>query len=101
MWVIAMFDLPVDTPKAKADYVRFRTHLLKDGFAMMQYSVYMRHCATEENAKVHYQRVRSWLPPDGEVRLLTITDLQFGKMEVFLGARRKAPVAAPAQVEMF
>ncbi len=39
MWVIAMFDLPTDTPKERKAYTRFRKNLLKDGFTMMQYSV--------------------------------------------------------------
>jgi CRISPR-associated protein Cas2 len=101
MWVVAMFDLPVDTAAARRAYTKFRHGLLQDGFTMMQYSVYIRHCASEENVKVHCARVRSILPDDGEVRVITITDFQFGKMQVFLGRRRKAPVAAPAQVEMF
>jgi len=101
MWIVTMFDLPVDTPGARRDYAKFRKGLLQDGFSMMQYSVYIRHCANEDNAKVHFFRVKAMLPPDGEVRLIGITDLQFGKMQIFLGRRRKAPVAAPAQVEMF
>lgn len=101
MWVIAMFDLPTDTPLARRAYAAFRKGLLGDGFSMMQYSVYMRHCASQENAEVHYKRVQSILPDDGEVRLITITDAQFARMQIFLGRRRKTPVAAPAQVEMF
>ncbi len=101
MWIVAMFDLPVDTPAARRAYTEFRKGLLRDGFSMMQYSVYIRHCASQENAAVHYTRVRNVLPSDGEVRLLTITDAQYGRMQVYLGARRKSPIAAPAQVEMF
>ena len=51
MWVIAMFDLPVHTPKARKAYARFRKDLIEDGFTMMQYSIYIRHCASIENAK--------------------------------------------------
>lgn len=101
MWVVAMFDLPVDTKAARRAYTKFRHGLLQDGFTMMQYSVYIRHCANEENATVHSGRVKLMLPDDGEVRVITITDFQFGKMQVFLGKRRKAPITAPAQVEMF
>jgi CRISPR-associated protein Cas2 len=101
MWVVAMFDLPVDTPAARRAYTKFRHGLLQDGFTMMQYSVYIRHCASDENVKVHCARVKAMLPDDGEVRVITITDIQFGKMQVYLGRRRSAPIAAPAQVEMF
>lgn len=101
MWLIAMFDLPVDTKKARRDYALFRKALLKDGFTLMQFSVYIRHCASEENADVHVQRVEAFLPPDGEVRLLRITDKQFERMRVFWGKRRKRAEPPPAQLEFF
>ena len=101
MWVVAMFDLPVDTKAARRAYTRFRKALLRDGFTQMQYSVYMRHCASEENAQVHLARIEATLPDDGEVRVLTITDKQFERMHVFWGKRRKPPEPAPAQLELF
>lgn len=101
MWIIAMFDLPTDTKAARKAYTRFRKGLISDGFTMMQYSVYIRHCASEENAAVHAQRVRIMLPSDGEVRIIRITDKQFGRMEIYWGRRRKPQPRAPAQIEMF
>nr|WP_236782744.1 CRISPR-associated endonuclease Cas2 [Anaerohalosphaera lusitana] len=96
-----MFDLPTDTKRARKDYTIFRKRLMKDGFAMVQYSVYVRHCASEENAQVHYKRVKGFLPPEGEVRLLQITDKQYGRMEIFWGKKRKPTPAAPKQLELF
>jgi CRISPR-associated protein Cas2 len=96
-----MFDLPTDTKQARKDYTHFRKYLLRDGFTMLQYSVYVRHCASEENADVHYSRVKGVLPPDGEVRLVTITDKQFGRMESFWGKMRKPASPAPRQLELF
>jgi len=101
MWLVAMFDLPTDTPKARRHYAQFRKKLLKDGFGMMQFSVYIRHCASEQNASVHCQRVEAFLPPDGEVRLICITDKQFERMKVFWGRKRKPPEPAPLQLELF
>ena len=101
MWIIVFFDLPTDTKKAKRQYTDFRKGLLEDGFAMMQYSVYYRHCASKENSTVHMERVRKIVPPDGEVRLIQFTDKQFERMEVFLGKRRTKLEKAPAQLEMF
>ena len=101
MWLLAMFDLPTDTKKARKDYTRFRKVLIKDGFTMMQYSVYIRHCASEENASVHDGRVVASLPPDGEVRLLRITDKQYERMRVFWGKRRKPTEQPPRQLEFF
>jgi len=101
MWIVAMFDLPTDTKKARKQYALFRKHLLEDGFTMMQYSVYARHCASKENAEVHIERIKRNLPPDGEVRVMTITDKQFERMLVFWGKTRKAPEASPCQLELF
>lgn len=96
-----MFDLPVDTKAARRAYAQFRRALLKDGFARLQFSVYARHCASEENADVHAQRVERALPEDGEVRVLTITDKQFERMRVFWGKLRKPPEPPPLQLELF
>jgi CRISPR-associated protein Cas2 len=101
MWLVAMFDLPVDTKQARRSYAQFRKMLLKDGFAMMQFSVYARHCASEENAHVHIRRVELAVPDEGEVRLLTITDKQFERMRVFWGKLRKPPEQPPKQLELF
>ena len=101
MWTLVLFDLPTDTKEARKDYTRFRKHLLKNGFTMMQYSVYMRHHASTENAAVHIKRVRNALPYDGEVRVIQITDKQFGKIQVYFGKRKKSVEQAPSQLEFF
>jgi len=101
MWVVAMFDLPVDTPAARRAYTQFRKSLLKDGFTKLQYSVYVRHCASEENTEVHVRRTEEALPDDGEVRILCITDRQFEKIRTFWGKKRKPTPVAPQQLELF
>lgn len=101
MWLMAMFDLPTDTPAARKAYTAFRKALMKDGFTMMQFSVYVRHCASEENSDVHEKRVSAALPPDGEVRVLRITDKQYERMQVFWGKRRKPTEPPPRQLELF
>ena len=101
MWVLALFDLPVDKPQSRKDYTRFRKKLLKDGFTMMQYSVYQRHCASWENAQVHLQRMGAVVPPRGEVRFVVITDHQYGKILTFHGKNRAPEPPQPAQLEFF
>lgn len=101
MWLVAMFDLPVDTKQARRNYARFRKFLLEDGFARLQFSVYGRHCASEENADVHLKRVEKHLPPDGEVRLLAVTDRQFERMRIFWGKLRQSAANAPGQLSLF
>ena len=101
MWVLAMFDLPTDTVAAKKAYTNFRKVLIRDGFTMMQYSVYIRHCASDENADVHENRVSNHLPPDGEVRTIRITDKQYERMQVYWGKMRKKTEQPPRQLELF
>lgn len=101
MWVLVMFDLPTETRAARKAYSQFRKSLLEDGFHRMQFSVYVRHCASQENADVHTGRVRNRLPPDGEVRVMTITDKQMERMDIFLGKKRRQPEKPPTQLLLF
>jgi CRISPR-associated protein Cas2 len=101
MWLFAMFDLPVKTKKQRRRYTEFRKGLLKEGFFMMQYSVYARFCESEDSAKGHRFRVKNLLPPEGQIRLVSITDVQFGKMMVYNGKREKEPEKKPEQLILF
>lgn len=98
VWLIVLFDLPTGTPEERTDYRHFREFLLDDGFVMLQFSVYARHCASEENAGVHTRRIHDVLPPDGEVRVITMTDKQFGRMSVFHGKFRRTTEHPSEQV---
>lgn len=101
MWVLVFFDLPTETALERKIYARFRKNLMKDGFGMFQFSIYMRHCASAENADVHVKRVKKMLPEKGHVGIITITDKQFGKMELFHGKKVAEPILAPQQLELF
>ncbi len=101
MWVLAMFDLPTKTSRERKEYALFRKALLLDGFRQMQYSVYMRHCSSRENATVHVERVQRSIPPRGEVRILVITDKQFERMKIFWGESSKQPEQSPCQLQLF
>lgn len=101
MWVLVLFDLPTETKKERKAAADFRSRLQKDGFTMFQFSIYIRHCASSENADVHIKRVKSFLPQFGKVGILCITDKQFGKMELFLGKKVQKMNAPGQQLELF
>ena len=101
MWLFACFDLPVDSKEARKQYTRFRNSLIKQGFTMLQFSVYARFCASEESGEIHRKKVRAALPPDGQVRIISITDKQFGKMEVYYGQNRVPTEDPPMQMSFF
>jgi CRISPR-associated protein Cas2 len=101
MWVLVFFDLPTETPKEKKVHAKFRKDIMKDGFTMFQFSIYMRHCASRENAEVHILRVKKLLPEHGHVGIMCITDKQFGMMEIFYGQKKANTNPPVQQLEMF
>lgn len=101
MWLLVLFDLPTETKRDIRAYTVFRKNLIKDGFTMFQFSIYIRHCASIENAEVHIKRVKSFLPEYGKVGIICITDKQFGNIELFFGKKPFAPNAPGQQLELF
>lgn len=101
MWLFVFFDLPTETKKDRRNASQFRANLLKDGFSMMQFSVYIRHCASSESADVHEKRIHRLVPPLGKVSVLRITDEQFGMIINYLGKAKQEVVDAPTQLELF
>lgn len=101
MWVLVLFDLPTETKKQRKAHADFRKALIKDGFVMFQFSIYMRHCPSAENADLHIKRVKNNLPELGKVGILRITDKQFGDMEIF-ESRKTSEIQQPVlQLELF
>lgn len=101
MWVFVFFDLPTETRKERKVYADFRKKLIKDGFAMFQFSIYLRHCPSMENAQVHIRRVKSFLPSEGVIGILCITDKQFGSMELFRKSKPVEVITPHQQLELF
>ena len=101
MWLFAMFDLPVDDKEKRREYAAFRKELLKEGFVMLQFSVYARFCGSEERTDVFRRKLQKVLPPEGQVRLMAVTDHQFGKMQVFFGKKRYETEGIPEQIMLF
>jgi len=101
MWLFVFFDLPVVKKTERKAATKFRKNLEKDGFSMMQYSVYIRHCASKESAEVHKKRIKSFMPSKGQISILTITDKQYGKIDNFWGSKSDPLPEAPKQLELF
>jgi len=101
LWVLVLFDLPTETKRERNIAACFRKEMIKDGFTMFQFSIYLRHCSSRENADVHIKRIKNILPPKGLVGIMSITDKQFGMMELFYGKKTKAKPDTPQQLELF
>ena len=84
-WLVVFFDLPTKTPAEKRSYVNFRKSLILDGYQMIQFSVYARACVTGDRVQTHARRLKSFLPSQGAVRCMFVTNLQWEKTFVFYG----------------
>ncbi len=85
MRIIVMFDLPVETVEDRRNYRKFRRLLIKNGFIMMQESVYTRMLLTPSSERTVIELIRKNKPPKGLVQLLTVTEKQFSKMIFIVG----------------
>jgi CRISPR-associated protein Cas2 len=101
MWVLVFFDLPTETKKERKIYSDFRKKIMQDGFTMFQFSIYLRHCSSMQNADVHIKRVKKILPEKGHIGIMTITDKQFGMMEIYYGKKLAEQQNIPQQLELF
>ncbi len=101
MWLFVFFDLPTNTKAERRHATQFRKALEKDGFTMMQFSVYVRHCPSKENLEVHLRRVRRSMPPAGFTTLLSVTDRQYAEIRNFWGKTERSRPETPQQLEFF
>lgn len=101
MWVLVMFDLPVDTPEGVKAANDFRYALLDLGFERCQYSVYLRFVEGREQANTTTRRVQAVLPTGGKVYVLYFTDKQYAGIIRFESRKRRERLKNPEQYELF
>ena len=101
MWVLVFYDLPTETKKDRKIAAKFRKDIMGDGFTMFQFSIYVRHCASMDNAHVHIRRVEAILPEHGHIGIMCITDKQFADIKIFSCRKPKPPNAPGQQLELF
>ncbi len=88
MRMLVMFDLPTETPADRKNYRQFRKMLIKNGFFMLQESVYTRMLLNSSVQKSSLETIRKNKPPAGTVQVLTVTEKQFATMEFISGEAR-------------
>ena len=81
-----MFDLPVVTVAGRREYIRFRKYLVKNGFLMMQESVYTKLVPNDSAARWTVDNLKKNNPEDGLVQVLMVTEKQFSKIECIIGS---------------
>jgi CRISPR-associated protein Cas2 len=85
MRMMVFFDLPVVSKQDRRAYTLFRRFLLNDGYDMIQYSIYGRILNGNDAEEKHMKRLLANLPPEGSVRVLTVTEKQFASMKLLVG----------------
>ena len=85
MRIIVFFDLPTETDQDKRNYRNFRKKLIKNGFMMIQQSVYVKLALNSSQVNQFTEEVKKIRPEKGLVQILSVTEKQFSKMEIVSG----------------
>ena len=101
MRILVFFDLPSDTSEEKKHYRDFRKLLIRNGFVMMQESVYCRMVLNQSVENAVCDVIRKNRPPRGVVQLLTVTEKQFSKMEFISGESQSDLLDSDERVVIF
>lgn len=103
MRLLVFFDLPVKTKAERSQATAFRNFLIKDGFYMVQFSLYGRLCNTIESAEMHEKRISINLPSKGSVRSMIVTEKQFSSMKIHVGSLKpkENKKISPNQLTLF
>ena len=83
--IILFFDLPVETASQRKAYALFRKKLITNGFLMLQKSVFTKLVINRQSMELEINKVKSILPKEGLVQILTVTEKQFTRIETILG----------------
>lgn len=97
MRILVFFDLPVKTKPQRRKATQFRNFLIKDGYYMVQFSVYARVCNGNDMVELHKKRLKANVPDDGSIRVLVITEKQYENVDILLG--RKSKYEKPIEFE--
>ena len=89
MRMLVFFDLPVKTKNQRRVATQFRKFLIKDGYHMVQYSLYARVCNGIDAVEKHKKRINANLPDNGSIRLLVITEKQYESITILVGELKK------------
>ncbi len=88
MRLLLLFDLPSVEAYEKKEYLTFRKSLLKNGYIMVQFSVYMKSLNTQVKIENEVQKIKKYIPKNGNIRILSITEKQYQNMYLLLGNKK-------------
>lgn len=86
MRIILMFDLPTVTARERRIYRQFHRQLIKEGFYMFQFSIYVKLAINRTVSQQIKSRIKKIKPEAGKVSILEITERQFSDIEFICGS---------------
>jgi len=89
MVLFVMFDISTETKKDLKKYRKFRDRLLKHGFVMFQFSIYVRFCQSLAMAQKYEKKIEAKAPNNGSIRILKVTEAQYSNMIIVENYREK------------
>ncbi len=89
MRLIVFFDLPVETPAQRKSYAQFHKFLTKNGYLMMQESVYSKLAINDRIASGLVLKLKENRPPQGIVQVLKVTERQYATIDCIVGSERR------------
>lgn len=101
MWHLVIFDLPVGTKPQRREATRFRKLLVDLGWTMEQFSVYVRYAPTGMSVVPEVSRMRSLVPAQGKVEIISVSDRQWSKAIRFFNSSPEEPPDPPSLVTLF
>lgn len=101
MWCVVMFDLPVKSKTQQRDATAFRNLLLDLGFWRAQFSVYVSYSPSSNGSVTALKKIKACLPPNGEIRVVHVTDNQWSKGLRFSNRDDEEPENFSSQLTIF
>jgi CRISPR-associated protein Cas2 len=101
VWVVTAFDLPTKTAEERHEATRYRNYLLGLGFSRVQLSVYSKYVVNGAGFMWVAKQVGAKVPPQGIVRVIPVSDLEWARTLCFEGKTRTPPEPAPQQLTLF
>jgi len=98
VWVLVMFDLPVKSRGQRKAANDYREMLYEAGFSQVQFSVYAKYLINATGMRSLLPALRGHVPPEGEVRILRLTDEQWAGMYRYYGRGEVPPESTPQQM---
>ena len=87
MRLILFFDLPVTEESERSAYTHFHKGLILNGYTMIQFSVYAKPINVQTKVEQEVKRLQKYLPKEGKIRVISVTEKQLSEMFILLGDR--------------